>query len=178
MNIETFVLDEKNFGKAQNTYEIYPKLERTFNQYLDEYRNQISVLSSKEIVNIKSDEMRNIDILAKKTEDAQKLYIDARSIIIKKFDQLMQNSKEKENDVADYTQLIEDELNLDEGRSMINDAVILKEESRLIEALDKIYSANEWFINLLSEIRNRWIMSHKQRLLVYSEPEFGVQVVE
>jgi hypothetical protein len=53
-----------------------------------------------------------------------------KSILSDKFHQIMLNIKQKETDVAAYTQLITDELGLDDGRNLIEEALNLRNNNR------------------------------------------------
>jgi hypothetical protein len=122
--------------------------------------------------------MRYLDNMANTSEQLQSEYFKMKSILSDKFHQIMLNIKQKETDVAAYTQLITDELGLDDGRNLIEEALNLRNSNRLVEAIDTAYMAHILFKNLLLKIRQRWISGHQQNLILHAESEFGVQLVE
>ena len=172
------VIDKKELGRAKDAYETYYKTQKKYHQYFNRYHKLVKTYASSNLLSITTQDMRNLDMIANTSEQLQKKFLGTKSILTDKFHQMMLDIKQKESDVGAYSQLITDELGLDDGRSLMEEAVNLRNSNKLVEAIDTAYMAHILFKTLLSKIRQRWISAHQQNLAAHSEAEFGVQLVE
>jgi hypothetical protein len=172
------VIETKDLGKAREAYESYYTKQKKYHQYFSRYQKLVKAYAARNLLTIKIQEMRYLDNMANTSEQLQSEYFKMKSILSDKFHQIMLDIKQKETDVAAYTQLITDELGLDDGRNLIEEALNLRNSNRLVEAIDTAYMAHILFKNLLLKIRQRWISGHQQNLILHAESEFGVQLVE
>jgi len=164
MQMETFVLEEKNFGEAQQAYNTYPQVEQRYNEKLNEYRSSFNDLNIKNLADIKVEDMRRVDVLADETESAQQTCFELKNILLGKIDELVLDAKQKDDDIGKISKEMSDELGLDHGRLIMDEAQNLKEKGDIIKALDQAYMARESFTSLLAEIRERWASTHQKRI--------------
>jgi len=165
MQTETFILEEKNLGDAQQAYEDYPKIEKNFHKKLNEYKNVISEFESRKVLSISLDEMRQTDQLAKNIEEIKRNYDELQSIINKTIDKLIIESKQKANDFEYYANKSKDNIEeINQAKSILEEAQDLKDKNNIIMAIDKAYIASECIDSLLLNSSSKWMNQHKQNL--------------
>jgi len=109
------VIETKELGNAREAYETYYTKQKKYHQYFSRYQKLVKAYAARKLLTIKIQEMRYLDNMANTSEQLQNDYFKIKSILADKFHQIMLDIKQKETDVAAYTQLITDELGLDDG---------------------------------------------------------------
>ncbi|KPA15872.1 hypothetical protein MHK_003918 [Candidatus Magnetomorum sp. HK-1] len=164
MTIETYVLEEQNFGEAQAAYTEYAQIEKLFKERREVYRESFNAISSKQIECILIDEMHKLDKLAKQVLLTQKRYLKNRSILIEKIDSLVLSIKQQEMEFKVYKKKDSDTSALRHAKKLFEESLIMRDHNDLTKALEKAYMANECLQALISDIKNKWINKHQSKL--------------
>jgi len=164
MKIETYVLEEQNFGKAQEAYNEYAQTERLFFERREIYRESFNAISSKKIECILIDEMHKLDKMAKQVIITQKKYLENRSILMEKIDSLIQSIKQQEMEFKVYMKKNTNTPELLHAKKLFEESLIMRDHNNLTKALEKAHMANECLLALTSDIKNKWINKHQSRL--------------
>ena len=144
--------------------------EQTFFQNLADYQDHLDALALKKRWRISKDVMKQVDTLSSITRTSLRSYLDLKAKLHKHYESAVQAVKEKEHLAGSYTYTIEDELTLDTGRSIVDEANDLFLSDHILLAIDKVYDANRCFSEMIVTIRNRWIEMHQQTItLLYQE---------
>jgi len=165
MQTETFILEEINLGDAQQAYENYFQIEKNFQDKLNEYKRSVLELETKAVSSIRIDEMRHTDKIFQEIEDILKSYTATQGIVNQKLDSLLNECNQKRGDL-DYHMQNSGELGqeTEQALKLYKEALKLKEDKKIILAIDKAYAANQSFNTLLSKINSQWINQHLLKL--------------
>lgn len=166
MELETFVLEntkEMDLGEAQKAYNDYPQAGQTFQGRRDQYKVLVAELKSRDPGSITSQEMQRIDALAKEVELIQKECQEMKTILSRKLEQVLLDAKELEGDFAYHARDFDDEEGVEWGRSLVKEALELREGNELLHAVEKAYQARECLAQLVTRAKNVWIEKHQEK---------------
>jgi len=162
--MQTFILEEKNFEEAQQAYSLFPNAEKHFQSRLNEYQTKINNIKEQDIASIQPDLVNSIDEIANDVELSMNRYNELKDIITNKFDQLVLDCNTMNGNLVCHERRFNNKEESEYPRNLLNDAIVLKNENQIIDALDKIYAAKESFSSVLSNIMKKWITDHQKNL--------------
>ena len=164
MVIETFILDEKNFGDAQKAYDSYPLALKELENNLNGYQQALHSINSDNLSKVTKKDMKKIDALAEKTEISQKQCAALKTALFQNFEYMATETQNIQQDLLSQTDMIPQDFDFNYGKSLFNEAYILKSENKVCAALDKMYAAHEYFNSAYSDIRSQWMVQHQNKI--------------
>jgi len=167
MELETVVLEsnkEMDFGDAQLAYNSYPNAEKAFYEKRDEYIALIEELKPKDPNDIATKEIERTDILYENAKKLQQECMNTKVILSCKFEELILRSKELEGDITYHAINFNEEEGMERARTLIKEAIVLKDHGDVIEAVETAYQARECMEAILGNAKNEWVESHIEKV--------------
>ena len=166
MELETVVLEsteEINLGNAQEAYNDYPQAKEDFRGKRAEYASLVADLKSKHSVAITKQEIEKADNVYEEVKRLQQECLDMKSILSRKLESLILESKELEGDLGYHSRHLTDTEDIECGRALLQEAMELRDRGETTEAVKKAYQARECLSRLLAQAKSAWIQRHQEK---------------
>jgi len=164
MFTQTFIIEKKDFGEAQQAYDNFPEVQNRFYAQVNDYQSIINDISSQDISLLNDNEMHAVDSLAKDVELSLEQYKFYYEILIKYFDKTMTECEQLKKRMSFQNSSFIQNADVSYSLNLINEAIALKNNNSIIEALDKITEAKECLLTAYNGIMLEWFITHQQFL--------------
>jgi len=162
MENNTFLIEEKNFGNAQQAYTDFPNVENKFTEKFESYQKLVNDLSRRELSKIQLDEMKTVDDLSKEVETSFEVYHQSKEILVQYCEEMLQECSSIVDQLNYQSENMKNSDKANYPLNLIQEAKEYKDNNQIMEAMDKAYSAKENLKTVLYEIMQEWLASHKK----------------
>lgn len=166
MELETVVLEnteEINLGNAQEAYNDYPPAKKNFQSKRAEYVALVEDLKSRHSAAITKQEIEKADTIYEEVERLQQECLNMKSILSRKLEALILESKELEGDLGYHSRLTDAE-DIECGRVLLQEALELRDGGETTDAVEKAYQAKECLSHLFAQAKSAWIRNHEVKI--------------
>ena len=166
MELETVVLEnteEINLGNAQEAYNDYPQAKENFRGKRAEYASLVADLKSRHSAAITRQEIEKADNVYEEVKQLQQECLDMKSILSRKLESLILESKELEGDLGYHSRHLTDTEDIEWGRALLQEALELRNSGETTDAVKKAYQARECLSHLLVQAKSAWIQRHQEK---------------
>ena len=153
---DTFIDDN------QTAYKKFSKVENDFYKSFSDYKDQLEAIDLKKSKQVTNEEIRQVDILALKTEEAFEAYIKLKSVILNQFELIFQKANKIKKIAALYINTPEAALEHNKCRLILKEAEELKIADHIILAIEKVNKAKNEFLKLILDIKKHWLKKHQE----------------
>lgn len=167
MELETVILEnteEINLGNAQEAYNDYPPAKKNFQSKRAEYASLVADLKSRQSAAITKQEIEKADNVYEEVKQLQQECLDMKSILSRKLESLILESKELEGDLGYHSRHLTDTEDIECGRALLQEALELKDSGETTDAVEKAYQARECLSRLLAQAKSAWIRNHEEKI--------------
>ena len=165
MELETVVLEnteEINLGDAQEAYNDYQPAKEDFRGKRAEYASFVADLKSRHSAAITKQEIEKADNVYEEVKRLQQECFDLKSILSRKLESLILESKELEGDLGYHSRHLTDTEDIEYGRTLLQEALELRNSGETTDAVKKAYQAKECLSRLLVQAKNAWMQRHQE----------------
>lgn len=167
MELETVVLEgteEMNLSDAQQAYNDYPQAKEDFRGKRAEYASLVADLKSRHSAAITKQEIEKADNVYEDVKQLQQECLDMKSILSRKLESLILESKELEGDLGYHSRHLTDTEDIEYGRALLQEALELRNNGETTDAVKKAYQARECLSHLLAQAKSAWIRKHEEKI--------------
>lgn len=167
MELETVVLEntaEINLDNAQEAYNDYPQAKENFRGKRAEYAALVADLKSRHYAAITKQEIEKADNVYEEVKQLQQECLDMKSILSRKLETLILESKELEGDLGYHSKHLTDAEDIECGRELLQEAIELRDGGETTDAVEKAYQARECLSRLLAQAKSAWIRKHEKKI--------------
>jgi len=161
---QTFIIEKRNFGKAQQAYDNFSEVENRFHAQVNDYQSILDEISNQDFSMIEEEEVQNTDALANEIEKSLEQYQAYASILDDHFEKIHTDCVQMKSKIlsqeANFFQNEEAAYSL----SLMKEAIALKENRSIMNALNKIMEAKESLMSVFNSIMLEWFITHQQYL--------------
>lgn len=166
MELETVVLEsteELDLGDAQQAYNDYPQAKGDFRGKRAEYASLVADLKSKHSAAITKQEIEKADTIYEEVKRLQQECLDMKSILSRKLESFILESKELEGDLGYHSRHLTDAEDVECGRALLQEALELRNSGETTDSVEKAYQARECLSHLLAQAKSAWIQRHQEK---------------
>ena len=174
MAMETYILEDTrqmDLGDTRKAFDDYPGVKDALLQKRDEYRSLVNRLKSNPPSRITREEEKRADDLYDKVKGLKQTWLDLHASLSDKFEALLLESKKNAAELTNCSNKLVDEDDAAWGKSLLVEALALKDSNELVDAVQKVYQAGECMRGLLARAKGVWLKKHQANIEAFSVSE-------
>ncbi len=168
MEYETVIIEttdiEMDLGEAQEAYDTYPQTSEAFMATRNEWKKLTEQIMSKDHTTITQREIEKSDALYETLQRLRQEFLDRKTIVYRKLDDLIIEGKELQANLAYYTKDINTDDGIEWAQSLLQEAVADRDNDNPIETIQKAYRARECLETLLGKAKAIWMKKHQEKV--------------
>ncbi len=174
MELGTFIIEDTrqlDLGDAQEALDSYDKAKEELQVKRDEYFSIVNQLKCKKPSRITREEEKKADDLYDEVGTIEQRWIDLRASLSRKLEDLTLEGKEIASDLSNRPKEFVEESDMAWGKSLLAEALDLRDSNALVDAVQKAYQAGEWLCWLRDRAKGLWLKKHQENAESISAPE-------
>ena len=173
MELGTFIIEDTeqmDLGETREAFDSYPKAKEELQAKRDTYCAFVNQLKSKKPSRITREEEKKADDLYDEIRNVEQRWLDLRASLFSKLEDLILEGKENEAALANRPKQFVEEDDVVWGKSLLAEALELRDSNDLFDALQKAYQAGECLRGLLDRAKGLWLKKHQANVDTFSAP--------
>jgi len=161
---QTFIIEKINLGKAQQAYDNFSEVENRFHAQVNDYQSILNEISNQDFSLIEDEEVQNTDALAIEIEKSLEQYQAYTRILDEHFDKIHTDCVQMKSKILSQEAHFFQNNDAEYSLRLMEEAIVLKENRSILNALDRIMEAKESLMSVFNSIMLEWFITHQQYL--------------
>jgi len=161
---QTFIIEKRNLGEAQQAYDNFSEVENRFHAQINDYQCILDEISNQDLSRIEDEDVQNTDALASEIEKSLEQYQAYSRILDDHFDKIHTDCVQMKSKILSQEANFFQNDDAAYSLRLMEEAIVLKEKQSIMNALDRIIEAKESLMSVFNGIILEWFITHQRYL--------------